>query len=367
MKKSPFYYLNLNQGAVMSGGKPWHTPAQFTDVLEEYNAVRTACGVTDWSTMCKFDIKGPDAKTFLQKMIVNDINRLTPGRGLYSCMCNEQGGMYDDTTVYQYAEDHYLLVGSTAGRAKDAKRFAAYSRGMRVYITDVTGGFGLLSVQGPNTRKLLNSVSSETVDDVAYFAFKMIQIAGHDVMASRTGFTGELGFELFIAAEDCPCVYEAILEAGKDCGLKPVGLLAASGMLRLEKGYLSGKEYSESINPYEAGVGWSVKLDTDFIGRDALADLKQRGPAKRLMGFIMDGKDKVAPAGGQVLADGASAGQVTAATYSPVLDRSLGLAYIDAAYAVEGAEVTIPVDGVPAAAKLCSKTMYDPENIRLKA
>ena len=162
-------------------------------------------------------------------------------------------------------------------------------------------------------------------------------------------------------------MYEAILEAGKDCGLKPVGLLAASGMLRLEKGYLSGKEYSESINPYEAGVGWSVKLDTDFIGRDALADLKQRGPAKRLMGFIMDGKDKVAPAGGQVLADGASAGQVTAATYSPVLDRSLGLAYIDAAYAEEGAEVTIPVDGVPAAAKLCSKTMYDPENIRLKA
>lgn len=367
MKKSPFYYLNLNQGAVMSGGKPWHTPAKFTDVLEEYQAVRTACGVTDWSTMCKFDIKGPDAKAFLQKMIVNDISRLAPGKGLYSCMCNEEGGMYDDTTVYQYGENHYLLVGSTAGRAKDVKRFAEYSKGMQVYITDVTGGYGLLSVQGPNTRHLLNSISSESVDDVAYFDFKMIQIAGHDVMASRTGFTGELGFELFIAAEDCPCVYEAILEAGKSWGLKLVGLLAASGMLRLEKGYLSGKEYNESINPYEAGVGWSVKLDTDFIGRDALAEIKKNGPARKLMGFVMDDKEKTASGGEEVSAGGKVVGKVTAATYSPILGKSIGLAYIDAACALEGTAVTISLEGAAESAQLCAKTMYDPEGARLKA
>lgn len=367
MKKSPFYYLNLANGAVMSGGKPWHTPSKFTDVKEEYLAVRTACGMTDWSTMCKFDVKGPDAKEFLQKMLVNDINRLAPGKGFYSCMCNEEGGMYDDTTVYQYAENHYLLVGSTAGRAKDVKRFAEHSKDFEVYITDVTGGYGLLSVQGPNTRALLNSISSETVDDIAYFDFKMIQIAGHDVMASRTGFTGELGFELFIASEDCPCVYEAIMEAGKNYGLKLVGLLAASGMLRLEKGYLSGKEYNETINPYEAGVGWSVKLDTDFIGRDALAEIKKNGPSKKLMGFILNEKDKVAVGGEHIFANDEAVGKITAATFSPILDESLGLAYVNIAHAVPGTEISVVVDGQSISGKLCAKAMYDPECKRLKA
>ena len=187
MKKSAFYYVNLNNGAKMGGGKPWHTPSEFTDVIEEYWAVREAVGVTDWSTMCKFDIKGPESKEFLQQSIVNDVDRLAPGKGLYSCMANEEGGMYDDTTVYMYGEDHYLLVGSTAGRARDIERLEKYSKDYKVYITDVTGGFGLLSVQGPNTRKVLNAVSDVTVDDIDYFCFKMIKIADHDVMASRTG------------------------------------------------------------------------------------------------------------------------------------------------------------------------------------
>ena len=186
-------------------------------------------------------------------------------------------------------------------------------------------------------------------------------------MASRTGFTGELGFELFIAAEDCPCVYEAILEAGKSWGLKLVGLLAASGMLRLEKGYLSGKEYNESINPYEAGVGWSVKLDTDFIGRDALAEIKKNGPARKLMGFVMDDKEKTASGGEEVSAGGKVVGKVTAATYSPILGKSIGLAYIDAACALEGTAVTISLEGAAESAQLCAKTMYDPEGARLKA
>lgn len=367
MKKSPFYYPNLQNGAKMSGGAPWHTPAEFTDVMEEYYAVRDTCGMTDWSTMCKFDVKGPDAKAFLQKMIVNDINRIAPGQGLYSCMCNEEGGMYDDTTVYQYAENHYLFVGSTAGRAKDAKRFAEHGKNMQVYITDVTGGLGLLSLQGPNSRALLNSISSDSLDDVAYFSFKMVEIAGHEVMASRTGFTGELGFEIFIPAEDCPCVYDAILEAGKEFGLKLVGLKAASGMLRLEKGYLSGKEYSEAINPYEAGVGWSVRLDTDFIGHDALVEIKAKGPAKKLMGFQMSDPSKVAAAGGAVFCEGKEVGNITSAMYSPILEKSIGLAYIDAEYTAIDTEVSVQADGAAVPAKICSKTFYDADCKRLKA
>lgn len=367
MKKSPFYYLNLQNGGQMAGGKPWHTPAVFTDMMEEYNAVRFACGVTDWSTMCKFDIKGPEAKAFLQKMLVNDIDRLEPGKGFYSSMCNEDGGMYDDTTVYQYAENHYLLVGSTAGRAKDTKRLNEYGKDMQVYITDVTGGIGMLSVQGPNSRDLLNSISDTTLNDVAYFEFKNVKIADHDVMVSRTGFAGELGYELFINAEDCSCVYEAVFEAGKNFGMKLVGLKAAASMLRLEKGYLAGSEYNESINPYEAGIGWSVKLDTDFIGRDALAQIKANGPAKKLMGFMLDEETGVATAGEPVFVDGNPIGKITATVYSPVLAKSIGLAYIDTPFAEVGKAVTVNVDGKPAAAVLCKKAMYDPDCKRLKA
>lgn len=366
MKKSPFYYLNLQNGATMAGA-PWHTPAQFTSVEEEHLAVRSTCGMTDWSTMCKFDIKGPDAKAFLQRMIVNDMERLAPGKGLYSCMCNEAGGMFDDTTVYQYAENHYLLVGSTAGRSKDARRFAEHSKGMAVYVTDVTGGYGLLSVQGPNARALLNSISGKKLDGVAYFDFIMADIAEHTVMISRTGFTGELGYEIFIASEDCPCVFEAILDAGKAFGLKLVGLKAASGILRLEKGYLSGKEYNETINPYEAGVGWSVRLDTDFIGRDALAEIKKNGPARKLMGFVVADSSRVAVAGDSLWCNGQTVGEITSATYSPTLGQSIGLAYVQAAFSAPDTQVVVKIDGQDCAAQLCSKTFYDKECLRLKA
>lgn len=366
MKKTPFYYVNLNNGAQMAGGKPWHTPMQFTNVLDEYNAVRHACGVTDWSTMCKFDIKGPDAKAFLQKILVNDVDRLSPGEGFYSSMCNEDGGMFDDTTVYQYAENHYLFVGSTAGREKDTKRLTEYSVGKEVYITDVTGGIGILSVQGPNSRKLLNDISDVTLDDLEYFKFKMVTIAGHNVMVSRTGFTGELGFELFIASEDCPCVYEAVLETGKKYDVRLVGLNAAANILRLEKGYLAGAEYNESINPFEAGVGWTVRFNRDFVGCSALAEIKKNGPAKKLMGFWINDTEKVAAGGSPIFVDGEEVGWVTAAAYSPALDKSIGLAYIKAAYAEVGKTVNIKMNGESVLAELSHKAMYDPECLRLK-
>lgn len=350
----------------MGGGKPWHTPMQFTSVLEEYNAVRHTCGVTDWSTMCKFDIKGPDAKSFLQKILVNDVDRLSPGKGLYSSMCNEDGGMFDDTTVYQYGENHYLLVGSTAGREKDVKRLAEYSNGKQVYITDVTGGIGILSVQGPNSRKLLNSISDTSLNDLKYFEFKMVTIAGHTVMVSRTGFTGELGFELFVASEDCPCVYEAVLEAGKEYGVRLVGLNAAANMLRIEKGYLAGAEYNETINPFEAGVGWTVRLNRDFVGCKALAKIKEAGPTKKLMGFWVNDVEKVPQGGARIFADGKDVGWVTAAMYSPILEKSIGLAYIEAGHAVLGKIVDIEMEGGLVSAKLSQKAMYDPECARLK-
>lgn len=364
MKKSQFYYLHVKAGATMGTGA-WSTPLKYTNPIEEHNAVRNTVGITDFSTMGKFDIKGEDAKKFVQKMVVNDVDKLYPGKVMYSSMTTEDGGMYDDATVYCFNEEHYWIVGSTAGRAKDAIRFKQYSKDMRAYVTDVTSAFGLLTIQGPNSRALINSICSPSLDDVKYFHFKEIEIDGCSILASRTGFTGELGFELYISTEDCPDVWNAISEAGKSFDAKYCGMIAAGGTLRLEKGYLGGNEYGEHINPYQVGLGWTVCLDKDFIGRDALKKIKEEGPKSKLMGFKIGDKSKIATSDAEVLIDGEVVGKVTSAALSVTYDISFGMAFIDTEYAKEGTKVQIVFGDDVVDAILTNKTLHDPEGKRL--
>jgi len=367
LKYTPFYHVCLQSGATMEGAS-WVTPACFSSIEEECLAVRQKVGITDFSTMSKFDIKGPDSKQFLQKMIVNDINKLKPGKGLYSCMVNEEGGMFDDTTVFQFTEDHFFVVGSTAGRQKDIERFKKYSEDYKVYITDVTSAFGLLSVQGPFARDLLNSVCDSLLNDVDYFEFKFVKINQCSILASRTGFTGELGYELFINSEDCPVVWDTVLEAGKKFGCRPYGLKAGSGVLRLEKGYIGGKEYNETINPYEAGLGWTVKLNTDFIGKEALSKIKEKGPERKLMGFVILEKNVNVSSGNKVLSKNEEIGMITSATYSPILNKHIALGYVKTGYEQINSKVKITIDKYNAVdAILVSKVFYDSENKKLKA
>jgi len=366
MKKSPFYALHLQANATMINGA-WCAAGVYTDIVEEYHAIRNDAGLSDWSTMGKFVIQGAQAKEFMQKMIVNDINRIKPGLALYSSMVNEEGGIFDDTVVYQLAENHYLLVGSTAGRAKDAKRFAEHSKGIHVNVTDVTSAYGMLSVQGPKSRDLLNTICSETLNDVPYFGLKFCKIANCDLIIARTGFTGELGFEIFINAEDGHDVWDAIIEAGKPFGLRLCGILASASMLRLEKGYISAKEYNETINPYEAGLGWSVRLETDFIGRDALKKIKEQGPARSLMGFIVSGCDDLGVANGDVTCDGKKVGFISSACFSPALKKSIGMTFIDAKYAKIDQVVSVTTAAGMKEAKLCEKAFDDPSHSRAKS
>lgn len=366
MKKTPFYPLMVQEGAKINE-TAWNTAAVYTNVAEEHYAVRNAVGATDWSTMCKFDIKGPDAKEFIQYMVVNDVNKLYPGRVMYCCMATEDGGMYDDTTVYCFADDHYLLVGSTAGRAKDIKRFATYSVGRQVYITDITAAYGLLALQGPNSRDLLNQVCADSLTDLAYYHFFSTSIDGRPVMISRTGFTGELGYEVYIPAEDCMDIWEVIASVGSKFGLKLVGLSAASGIIRLEKGLIGGADYGEDINPYEVGLGWTVALNTDFIGRDALLKIHDEGPSRKLMGFQSDEKDKIAKKGAIVMDGDREIGHVTSGNYSYTFNKSIGLALIDADVAVVGKSVKITIGEEIISATLYGKNMYDPDGRRLKS
>lgn len=360
MKKSPFYHLHVKAGATMGTGA-WSTPVKYTDPVEEHNAVRNTVGITDFSTMSKFDIKGEGAKDFVQKMIVNDVNKLEPGKVLYSTMTNEDGGIFDDTTVYCFNDEHYWIVGSTAGREKVAAYLQEQSKGTRAYVTDVTSAFGLLTIQGPNSRDLINSICTPSLDDLQYFRFKDIEIEGSPIIVSRTGFTGELGFELYILTEDCPKVWEIISEAGKSFDAKYCGMAAAGGTIRLEKGYIGGTDYGEHVNPYEVGLGWTVSLDTDFVGRDALKKVKEEGPKLKLTGFHIADKTKIARTGDEVLLDGEVIGKVTSAALSVTYDISFGMGLLDAKLAKEGTKVQIRIEDELVDAVLANKTLHDPE------
>jgi len=366
MKKSPFYFLSEKAGATAGTGA-WASPQKYTTPEDEHNAVRNAVGITDFSSMGKFDIQGPDAAAFIQKMIVNDVNKLAPGKVLYSSMTDENGGMVDDTTVYCFSKERYILVGSTAAREKDVVWFDKYKVGLKVYITDVTGAYGLLSVQGPKSRQLLNLISEPSLDNVPYFGFKEIKIANCRVLASRTGFTGELGFELYIPAEDGPDVWDALAAVGGQFDLRYVGMLAASGTLRLEKGYLGGKDYGVHTNPFEVGLGWTVALNTDFIGVEALKKVKEKGIKKILIGFITSDKTKIPATKDPLILAGKEIGVVTSAAYSFTLRESIGLAWAEADQAKIGEKVEIKSAGGTVGATLVDKIFYDPKGQKLKS
>lgn len=365
MKKSPFYSMHIKEGALMGAGA-WSSPQKYTDPAEEHFAVRNNIGVTDFSTMSKFEIQGPDAAAYLQKLIVNDIRKLVPGKALYSCMANEEGGMFDDTTVYMYNDEHYMLVGSTACRYKDIPWLEKYKEGMKVYVTDITSAYGLLSVQGPKSRLLLNEICADSVSGLKYFNFMRTKIEDISVLVSRTGFTGEVGFELYIPSEDCADVWDKVKEYGEKYDLRFVGMLAASGSLRLEKGYIGGKDYGEHTNPYEVGLGWTVAGDTDFIGSSALKKIHDKGPKKSLIGFRIADKTKIAQNKDEVIHDGKVIGFVTSATLSPTYDISFGMMFIDSKYAKIGNQVEIMVGGQAVEAQIADKCLHDPKMKILK-
>lgn len=367
MKKTQFYHKTVEAGAKMGTGA-YSTASKYANSTpaEEHLAVRNTVGIVDFSTMSKFDIKGEDALKFVQKMIVNDASRLAHGQVLYSCMANEDGGVFDDTTVYCFNDEHYWIVGSTAGRDKVAAHLEEHSKGMRAYVTDVTSAYGLLSVQGPNSRDLLNSISTPNLADLGYFRFQDIEIGGLPVIASRTGFTGELGFELYILSEDCPDVWDIVSEAGESFDAKYCGMIAAGGTVRMEKGLIGGSDYGEDTNPYEVGLGWTVKLDTDFLGRDALKKIKEEGPKRKLLGFRIDTED-VATTGDEVLINGEVVGKVTSAAWSVSYDISFGMALMQSDHAEEGTKVQIRMDDKLVDATLASKTLHDPENKRVRS
>lgn len=343
LKRTPIYPLYEKYGAKLVDFGGWELPVQFSSILEEHQAVRERVGLFDVSHMGEVDVKGPDSLKYIQKLITNDASKLVDGKALYSPMCYPDGGTIDDLLVYRYSEDHYLLVINASNIDKDVEWFEQQLEG-DVQISNISDEVSQLALQGPLAEKVLQKIADIDLSTIGFFHFNPdVNLSGLKGLVSRTGYTGEDGFEIYLSNEDAPKLWDLIIEAGKDDGVLACGL-GARDTLRFEaKLPLYGQELSKDITPIEAGVGFFVKLDKgDFNGRDVLAKQKEEGAPRKLVGIEMI--ERGIPRSHYPIYIGEELiGEVTTGTQSPTLKKNVGLALIKKEYATIGNEVLVGI------------------------
>lgn len=348
LKKTPLYpeYAELGAKTIDFGG--WDLPVQFSSIKEEHEATRTKATLFDVSHMGTVFVKGPKSLEFLQKVVTNDVSKLTPKRTQYTVMCYENGGTIDDFLIYMIDENEYLLVVNAANIEKDVAWLEKHNDfGADVKIEDLSADYAILALQGPKAEAVLSKVTDLDLKALKPFRFETdvtIKTLNAKAIVSRTGYTGEDGFEIYIDANEARALWKLLLAEGQDEGLKPAGL-GARDTLRFEAGLpLYGQELSDDISPIEAGLNFAVKVDkeADFIGKDVLKAQVEQGPERKLVGIEMI--DKGIPRHGYpVLADGEEIGFVTTGTQSPTLQKNIGLALVKSAYAEVGTELMVQV------------------------
>jgi aminomethyltransferase len=327
----------------------WEMPVQYRSILEEHKAVRRAAGLFDVSHMGEVDVRGPEALKFLNRLVTNDVAKLFPGRVLYSSMCYANGGVVDDLLVYMRGTDNYFLCINAGNIDKDLAWIREQAAKFTVTITDRSADYALLAVQGPKAVAIVQALTNDALDKIKYYHFAEGIVAGVPCMLSRTGYTGEDGFELYHPVADAERLASALLEAGTPHGLELAGL-GARDSLRLEAGYpLYGHELSEEISPLTAGLGWTVKSAKTggFIGSEALAQEAQNGAARSVV-FFKTGDRRIVRAGTPVTDDsGATVGTVQSGTLSPVLNEAIGSALVGASAATKELAVDIRGTKIP--------------------
>jgi aminomethyltransferase len=345
MKKTPFTEIHRSLGAKLVEFAGFEMPVQYTGIIDEHLAVRNRVGVFDVTHMGEFIVKGKDAAAFLQKMTINDVSKLFDGRVQYSAMCYDDGGIVDDLLVY-HCGDHYMLVVNASNTTKDFEWLRSHLEG-DVELTDKSAEYSLLAVQGPQSLATLKKISSVDLTTVEYYHFKRGRLAGEDMIISRTGYTGELGFELYFPWDEAigKKVWDSVFEAGKEFGIAPVGL-GARDTLRLEMGFcLYGNDIDQTTHPLEAGLGWITKMSKgDFLGKSVMARAKAQGLRRKLVGFTLDEK-AVARHGYPLTVNGSEVGHVTSGTFSPTMERAIGLGYVSAGNEEEGNALNVVIRG----------------------
>ena len=350
MKKTAFRDIHASLGAKLVEFAGFEMPVQYSGIIDEHLAVRKRVGVFDVSHMGEFEVSGKDALAFLQMMTVNDVSRLTEGRIQYSAMCYDDGGIVDDLLVY-HCGDRFMLVVNASNTRKDFEWLQRHLKG-DVELKDISDSVSLLAVQGPQSLATLQKLTSVDLKSLEYYHFTRGKVAGVEMKISRTGYTGELGFELYFDADASLArkVWDAVFDAGKEFGVAPIGL-GARDTLRLEMGYcLYGNDIDQTTHPLEAGLGWITKLNKgDFVGRAAILKAKEQGIARSLSGFTL-AERAVARHGYPLSVKGSTVGQVTSGTFSPSLERAIGMGYVATGYAQIGGTVNVVIRGkeVPA-------------------
>jgi len=320
-------------------------PVQYEGIKKEHEAVRARAGLFDVSHMGELLVEGPQAVAAVDRLVTNDVSKLEVGRALYTVCCNEAGYILDDLIVYRLEDEKVLVVCNASNRDKIVAHFAK-NMSLGTPWNDVSDAWALLALQGPNAVAVIKDLGApQNVVELPYFHVIHASLAGADLWVARTGYTGEDGFELFCASEDAVTLWRALLEAGEPHGLQPVGL-GARDTLRLEaRLMLYGNDITEETHPFEAGLGWVVKLDAgDFIGREALRAIKAAGLQRKLVGFEMTGRG-IARHGYPILADGDPVGEVTSGSPGPTVGRNIGLGYVPRALGKAGTTLGIEIRG----------------------
>jgi len=346
LSRTPLYERHVARGARMVPFAGYEMPVSYEGVIEEHRAVRADSGAFDVSHMGELHVDGPTAQTFLQSVLSNDIDRVADGEAQYTLLTNETGGIVDDLIVYRLGVGQFYLVVNASNRA------AVYGwlkerepRGCEV--RDASDEYGLVAVQGPRALERLG------LADAPSFTHAMGELDGIEVMVARTGYTGEQGVELCCPESDTVALWDAILARG----VTPCGL-GARDTLRLEVCYpLHGNDITPATDAISAGLGWACALDTEFTGVDALREIKQRGPERKLVPFVME--ERAVPRQGMPIEGG---GEVTSGTHSPMLDVGIGLGYVPAAAAAPDNELVVDVRGKPRRARIVKKPIYRKES-----
>jgi aminomethyltransferase len=356
IKKTALYDTHASHGGKLVEFAGFWMPVQYRGIIDEHRKVRSSVGVFDVSHMGEFEFCGKAAGEFLQRMTINDVSKLAEYQAQYSAICYPNGGIVDDVIVYRWP-DRYMMVVNASNIEKDFAWLSEHKMS-EADLSDVSDNYSLLAVQGRNAQATLQKLTKVDLAAIKYYWFNSGEIAGVPTFISRTGYTGEDGFEIGFAPSHSEKVWNAIFEAGKEFGIEPIGL-GARDTLRLEMKYcLYGNDIDQTTNPLEAGLGWITKLDKgDFIGRDAMAKMKTAGIPRKLVGFDVEGKN-IARHGYPILKDGAQIGHVTSGTFSPSLEKSIGLGYVASAHAAVGTELVMDIRGRAARARVVKAPFY---------
>ncbi len=347
LRRTSLFDRHRAAGAKLVPFAGWEMPIEYRGIKAEHLAVRTQAGVFDVSHMGEIETRGPQALEFLQHLLSNDVRRIPEGGAQYSVLCNDSGGVLDDLFTYRLGEHTFLTVTNAANHAKDLKWFRDHAGGFDVDVLDKADSFAMLAVQGPAARGVVQQVADGKLPPRMHCCER--SVAGKAALVCGTGYTGEDGVELLIDPEDAPGVWDALTQGGA----APVGL-GARDTLRLEVCFhLYGNDLSEDRGPIEAGLGWCCKEETGFIGSAAVAGKRAAGPAEKLVPFVIEGPG-IARQGNRVL----PAGVVTSGTFSPCMERGIGMAYVSPEQAQPGTELEIDVRGTIRRATVAQKPLY---------